>query len=282
MPNLDLKGKVLFADFDKISFNSIGTGGIFRALKMNSLETILDNEKIEYIHFSDPSNLTGTSINPVLLGFMDLFNKVVITECSNAGKSSSSARLESFLLYSEAQGSPDIYYPSDLELAKLKGFDIPTPRLISSTLNFYTRKDHLIKNINSSKDALGRFRAHFKNIYHVSIGGNYSSPNNSFTFSKYNAASFEIDIHNLFAATQNDWCVFIRNSEHDIIFGKDSEKRELMSLQLSLEISQFIHEKRECQSQQMREKPQVVIHETNILRQYIESCYDAQFILKNK
>ena len=70
IPVLDLNGKILLEEKQKIKKAANGNGDVFEALSKNNIINKLDNEGIEYISFMGIDNILANPIDYIFLGMM--------------------------------------------------------------------------------------------------------------------------------------------------------------------------------------------------------------------
>lgn len=70
IPVLDLNGKILLEEKQKIKTAANGNGDVFEALSKNNIINKLDNEGIEYISFMGIDNILANPIDYIFLGMM--------------------------------------------------------------------------------------------------------------------------------------------------------------------------------------------------------------------
>lgn len=70
IPVLDLNGKILLEEKQKIKKAANGNGDVFEALSKNNIINKLDNEDIEYISFMGIDNILANPIDYIFLGMM--------------------------------------------------------------------------------------------------------------------------------------------------------------------------------------------------------------------
>lgn len=220
MPNLDLKGKILFENPDRLSFCSSGSGAFLKSLNRDGLLKIMEGSGIEILNLVGTRNLNSRACDPVSIAF--LHQKKL--DCSFEGFRRESMNFMFPTVLEDSEEFLNMYYPHESVQANKENNSL-FPKYGVIDLNMFIKLDHIKEVLKTYPAEIFKFRLKKKKVDSMKklIKTNLEGMNDPL-----NSYSFELNAFAIVKLTKNVKMV-IRDSKEAVLYLSSPESEDKFS-----------------------------------------------------